>query len=83
VTSLPNQIFRHLLLAVALVSPAFAAAGSAPHIALFVDATGAPRKIFHARMTIPAKPGHAHSLLPPSGFPENMAPPGRFRILPG
>jgi predicted metalloprotease with PDZ domain len=82
VTSLPNQIFRHLLLAVALVSPAFAAAGSAPHIALFVDATGAPRKIFHARMTIPAKPGTL-TLYYPKWIPGEHGPTGPIQDLAG
>jgi predicted metalloprotease with PDZ domain len=79
---LPNQIFRHLLLAVALVSPAFAAAGSAPHIALFVDATGAPRKIFHARMTIPAKPGTL-TLYYPKWIPGEHGPTGPIQDLAG
>jgi predicted metalloprotease with PDZ domain len=82
VTSLPNQFFRHLLLAVALVSPAFAAAGSAPHIALFVDATGAPRKIFHARMTIPAKPGTL-TLYYPKWIPGEHGPTGPIQDLAG
>jgi len=82
VTSLPNQIFRHLLLTVALVSPAFAAAGSAPHIALFVDATEAPRKIFHARMTIPAKPGTL-TLYYPKWIPGEHGPTGPIQDLAG
>ena len=81
-TSLPNQIFRHLLLTVALVSPAFAAAGSAPHIALFVDATEAPRKIFHARMTIPAKPGTL-TLYCPKWIPGEHGPTGPIQDLAG
>jgi hypothetical protein len=52
----PEKIFRYLFPLVAFVSPLFAAA-RAPHVSISVDATEAPRKIFHVRMTIPAKPG--------------------------
>jgi predicted metalloprotease with PDZ domain len=79
---LPNQIFRHVWLAVALVSPAFAAAGPAPHIALFVDASEAPRKIFHARMTIPAKPGTL-TLYYPKWIPGEHGPTGPIQDLAG
>ena len=80
-TNLPGKIFRHVFLFVAFVSPLFAAGALAPHVTISVDATEAPRKIFHARMTIPAKPGTLLSTIP-SGFPANTVPPARFRILP-
>ena len=62
-TNFPGKIFRHVFLLIAFVSPMFAAGAAAPQVSLSVDATEAPRKIFHARMTIPAKPGTPHSLL--------------------
>jgi predicted metalloprotease with PDZ domain len=82
VTFLSDQIFRQLLLGAALVSSAFAAAGPAPHIALFVDATEAPRKIFHARMTIPAKPGTL-TLYYPKWIPGEHGPTGPIQDLAG
>ena len=80
-TSFPN-VLRHLLAAIALISPAFAAGSPAPRISLTVDATEAPRKIFHAHMTIPAKPGTL-TLYYPKWIPGNTGQPVRFRILPG
>src|SRR6266545_4704554 len=48
---------------------------TAPTITLAVDATEAPRKIFHARMTIPATPG-AMKLLYPKWIPGEHGPTG-------
>ncbi|HEV2117568.1 MAG TPA: M61 family peptidase [Terriglobales bacterium] len=47
----------------------------APSITLAVDATEAPRKIFHARMTIPASPGTL-TLYYPKWIPGEHAPDG-------
>ncbi len=55
---------------------------SAPHISLFVDATEAPRKIFHARMTIPAKPGTL-TLYYPKWIPGEHGPTGPIQDLAG
>ena len=33
------------------------ATGPAPHVSIILDASDAPRKIFHAQLTIPAAPG--------------------------
>jgi predicted metalloprotease with PDZ domain len=44
-------------------------------IRLFVDATEAPRKLFHARMTIPARPGPL-TLLYPKWIPGEHGPTG-------
>src|SRR5580765_5663680 len=44
-------------------------------IRLYVDATDAPRKLFHARMTIPAKPGPL-TLLYPKWIPGEHGPTG-------
>jgi predicted metalloprotease with PDZ domain len=82
VTVFPNQIFRYLFLAIALVTPVFAAGSPAPHVSLFVDATETPRKIFHARMTIPAKPGTL-TLYYPKWIPGEHGPTGPIQDLAG
>lgn len=78
----PNQIFRCVFLAIALASPVFAAGSPAPHVSLFVDATETPRKIFHARMTIPAKPGTL-TLYYPKWIPGEHGPTGPIQDLAG
>ena len=55
---------------------------SAPHISLSVDATEAPRKIFHARLTIPAKPGTL-TLYYPKWIPGEHGPTGPIEDLAG
>ncbi len=85
-TNFPRQIFRVLFfliaLLAALVSPVFAAGGPAPHVSLFVDATETPRKIFHARLTIPAKPGTL-TLYYPKWIPGEHGPTGPVQDLAG
>ena len=78
----PGRIFRHVWLLVALVLPVFGAGAPAPHVSLFVDATDAPRKIFHARMTIPAKPGSL-TLYYPKWIPGEHGPTGPIQDLAG
>lgn len=51
------------------------AVGPAPHISLALDATDAPRKIFHAQLTIPANPGTL-TLYYPKWIPGEHAPSG-------
>ena len=51
-------------------------------ISLSVDATEAPRKIFHARMTIPAKPGSL-TLYYPKWIPGEHGPTGPIQDLAG
>jgi predicted metalloprotease with PDZ domain len=71
-----------------LVSPALLPGGAVPAVAavgtitLSVDATEAPRKIFHARMTIPAKPGPL-TLLYPKWIPGEHGPSGPIADLAG
>ena len=77
-----GRIFRHVLLLAALVSPVFGAGMPAPHVSLFVDATEAPRKIFHARLTIPAKPGSL-TLYYPKWIPGEHGPTGPVQDLAG
>ena len=85
-TNFPRQIFCVLFsliaLLAALVSPVFAAGGPAPHVSLFVDATETPRKIFHARLTIPAKPGTL-TLYYPKWIPGEHGPTGPVQDLAG
>ncbi|HET7750902.1 MAG TPA: M61 family peptidase, partial [Terriglobales bacterium] len=54
----------------------------APRIALAVDAAEAPRKIFHARLTIPATPGTL-TLYYPKWIPGEHAPDGPIVDLAG
>ena len=77
-----GRIFRYLFLVIALVCRVFAAASPAPQISLFVDATETPRKIFHARMTIPAKPGTL-TLYYPKWIPGEHGPTGPIQDLAG
>ncbi|MBZ5651168.1 MAG: M61 family peptidase, partial [Acidobacteriia bacterium] len=78
----PRKIVRHVFLLIAFVSPMFAAGTSAPQVSLLVDAADAPRKIFHARMTIPAKPGSL-TLYYPKWIPGEHGPTGPIQDLAG
>jgi predicted metalloprotease with PDZ domain len=60
----------------------FAASTSAPQVTLSVDATEAPRKIFHATMKIPAKPGTL-TLYYPKWIPGEHGPTGPIQDLAG
>ncbi len=80
--NLSYRIFRHLFLLVTFVSPLFAAGATAPQISISVDASEAPRKIFHARMTIPAKPGTL-TLYYPKWLPGEHGPTGPIQDLAG
>jgi len=85
-TNFPREIFCVLFFLIALLatlaSPLFAAGPSAPHVSLFVDATETPRKIFHARLTIPAKPGTL-TLYYPKWIPGEHGPTGPVQDLAG
>ena len=81
-SNFPGRICRYVLLLVALISPLFGAGTPAPHVALFVDATEAPRKIFHARLTIPARPGSL-TLYYPKWIPGEHGPTGPIQDLAG
>ena len=59
-----------------------AAKPSAPTITLAVDASDAPRKIFHAQMTIPAAPGTL-TLYYPKWIPGEHGPTGPIQDLAG
>lgn len=58
------------------------AAAPAPRITLAVDASDAPRKIFHARMTIPASAGTL-TLYYPKWIPGEHGPTGPIQDLAG
>jgi len=59
-----------------------AAGASAPHVTISVDATEAPRKIFHSRMTIPTEPGTL-TLYYPKWIPGEHGPTGPVQDLTG
>src|SRR5947199_1267266 len=69
-----------VILAFGLVFPVFAA--PAPHITISLDATEAPRKIFHAHLTIPASPGTL-TLYYPKWIPGEHGPTGPIQDLAG
>ncbi len=81
-TKLRGTILRHVFLLITFALPVFAAGTSAPQVSLFVDASEAPRKIFHARMTIPAKPGSL-TLYYPKWIPGEHGPTGPVQDLAG
>src|SRR5438477_12939785 len=80
--------FTVLLTVVAFAFYAFAAPpktpakGPAPVITIALDAREAPRKIFHARLTIPAAPGTL-TLYYPKWIPGEHAPDGPIVDLAG
>ena len=59
-----------------------AAQVAAPVVSVSVDATAAPRKIFHARLTIPASPGTL-TLYYPKWLPGEHGPTGPIQDLAG
>ena len=70
-----------LLVAMLAPTPGSAAAASPP-IRLTVDATEAPRRILHARLEIPVKPGPL-TLVYPRWIPGNHTPSGPIADLTG
>ena len=71
-----------LCLAVILVSSFSVFGANAPTITLSVDASEAPRKMFHAQMHIPAKPGTL-TLYYPKWIPGEHGPTGPITDLTG
>jgi predicted metalloprotease with PDZ domain len=74
-----NVIFATIVLSVAAQTQTGAAA---PTITLSVDATDAPRKIFHAHLTLPATPGTL-TLYYPKWIPGEHGPTGPIQELAG
>jgi predicted metalloprotease with PDZ domain len=75
------RALRVIFVFILLAAPLWAA-GPAPHITLTVDATEAPRKIFHARMSIPATAGTL-TLYYPEWIPGEHGPTGPIQALAG
>ncbi|HMG99979.1 MAG TPA: hypothetical protein VK555_01140, partial [Terriglobales bacterium] len=80
-TTSPCRVLCWLLFLLTPSVPIFAA-GPAPHITIALDATEAPRKIFHARMTIPTI-GGALTLYYPKWIPGEHGPTGPIQDLAG
>jgi predicted metalloprotease with PDZ domain len=80
-TTSPCRVLCWLLFLLTPSVPIFAA-GPAPHITIALDATEAPRKIFHARMTIPTI-GGALTLYYPKWIPGEHGPTGPIQGLAG
>src|SRR6267143_5918423 len=78
--SLRGRFFSGLAAICLLALSGFAAAG--PTVSLAVDASQAPRKIFHARLRIPANPGTL-TLYYPKWIPGEHAPDGPVDDLAG
>lgn len=77
------KIYRTFLgVLCAIITPALAFSAEAPNVTLAVDATSAPRKIFHATLTIPAAPGDL-TLYYPKWIPGEHAPDGPVIDLAG
>lgn len=77
-----HRALRLLSATMLLWSVSLAAAAPAPHINLAVDASDAPRKIFHAQMMIPAAPGTL-TLYYPKWIPGEHGPTGPIQDLAG
>src|SRR5256885_16646182 len=75
------RVLSCLLFLLTLTVPIFAA-GPAPHVTIALDATEAPRKIFHARMTIPVTGGPL-TLYYPKWIPGEHGPTGPIQGLAG
>src|SRR6266851_713762 len=71
-----------LLIVIVSVMPVSLHSADAPHISIALDASDAPRKIFHARLTIPAGTGTL-TLYYPKWIPGEHAPSGPVINLAG
>src|SRR5690348_15388169 len=80
-TNSPCRLLCWILFLLPLTVPTFAA-GPAPHITIALDATEAPRKIFHARMTMPVT-GGTLTLYYPKWIPGEHGPTGPIQDLAG
>jgi predicted metalloprotease with PDZ domain len=83
--SMPCVPLRWLAIFLALapgLTAEAAAPAAAPTLSVSVDATAAPRKIFHARLTIPASPGTL-TLYYPKWIPGEHGPTGPIQDLAG
>src|SRR5579862_1497340 len=76
------KVFRRLGAICLLFSSVFAFSATAPTVTIFVDATSAARKIFHAKLKIPASAGDL-TLYYPKWIPGEHAPDGPVVDLAG
>jgi predicted metalloprotease with PDZ domain len=77
-----TAIWKVPCLAFVVIASLVAFASEAPTIALSVDASDAPRKLFHAQMRIPASPGTL-TLYYPKWIPGEHGPTGPIQDLTG
>jgi len=75
-------VAKFFYLVVILLSSLSVLAQNAPTITIFVDASDAPRKMFHAQLHIPAKPGPL-TLYYPKWIPGEHGPTGPITDLTG
>ncbi len=75
-------VMEFLIFAVALLSSVAVFGVDVPTIAVSVDASGAPRKMIHAQLRIPAKPGTL-TLYYPKWIPGEHGPTGPITDLTG
>src|SRR5215470_18412085 len=81
-TVFPTRFLCRLTICLVFSLPAFSAKPPAPTVTLSVDASEAPRKIFHARLTIPASAGSL-TLYYPKWIPGEHGPTGPIQNLAG
>src|SRR5215470_11542501 len=81
-TVFPTRFLWRLTICLLFSLPAFSAKPPAPTVTLSVDASEAPRKIFHARLTIPASAGSL-TLYYPKWIPGEHGPTGPIQNLTG
>jgi predicted metalloprotease with PDZ domain len=77
-----SRVRNFFCVAIFLLSSFSVFAANAPTVTLSVDASDAPRKIFHAQMRIPAKPGTL-TLYYPKWIPGEHGPTGPITDLTG
>src|SRR5580700_7872745 len=76
------KLSRLLGVVCVLLSSLFSWSATPPTVTISVDATSAPRKIFHAKLKIPATPGEL-TLYYPKWIPGEHAPDGPVTDLAG
>jgi predicted metalloprotease with PDZ domain len=77
-----SGVRRFAVLAIVLLSSLLVSGANGPTVTLSVDASDAPRKMFHAQLHIPAKPGTL-TLYYPKWIPGEHGPTGPITDLTG
>lgn len=80
--TVPRQLIVVLSVVAGMCLASHAATGPSPHLTIALDATDAPRRIFHAQLTVPATPGTL-TLYYPKWIPGEHAPSGPVINLAG